>query len=187
MGHTDADYDCACRAVDRGVTQLTHTFNAMGSLNHRAPGVLGCALEDARVNCELICDLHHVSAPAIRLVLGLKGAENVTVISDGSRFSGMEDGEYFQEDRMIYIRNGLCTLADGTISGSSCCLSDGARNLFHLGVAPEQIAVMTSVNPAKLCGCADRGELTPGYRADIVVFDADFRIRAVFRKGQRVK
>lgn len=186
MGHTSAGYDCARRAVDRGVTRLTHTYNGMRGFSHRQPGVLGCALEDDRVHCELICDLHHVSAPAIRLALRLKGAENVTVISDGSRFSGLGDGAYFQEDRMIYIHNGLCTLEDGTISGSSRCLSDGARNLFRLGYAPEQIAVMTAVNPARLCGCADRGELAVGYRADIVVFDSEFHVKAVFLKGQQV-
>ena len=186
MGHTSADYACAKRAIDRGVTRLTHTFNGMRVFSHREPGVLGCALEDERVNCELICDLHHVSAPAIRLVLQLKGAQNVTMISDASQFSGMADGAYFQEDRMLYVKSGMCTLANGTISGSACCLGDGARNLFRMGYPPEQIAVMASVNPAKLCGCSDRGELAPGYRADIVVFDADFSVKAVFLKGKRV-
>ena len=186
MGHTDATYACAKRAVDRGASRLTHTYNGMRGLNHREPGVLGCGLEDDRVMCELICDLHHVSAPAIHLAIRCKGHENITLISDGSRFSGLGDGEYFQEDRMIYIKNGLCTLADGTISGSSCCLSDGARNLFRLGYAPEQIAVMAAVNPARVSGCTDRGELIPGYRADIVVFDEDFRVKAVFLKGQQV-
>ncbi|MBQ3146427.1 MAG: N-acetylglucosamine-6-phosphate deacetylase [Oscillospiraceae bacterium] len=186
MGHTSATYDCAKKAVDRGATRLTHTFNGMRGLSLREPGVLGCGLEDDRVMCELICDLHHVSAPAIRLAIRCKGYENITVISDGSRFSGLGDGEYFQEDRMIYIKNGLCTLADGTISGSSRCLSDGARNLFHMGYPPEQIAVMAAVNPAKVCGCTDRGELKVGYRADLVVFDQDFRVKAVFLKGQQV-
>lgn len=186
MGHTSADYACARRAVDQGVTRLTHTFNGMRGFSHREPGVLGCGLEDNRVNCELICDLHHVSEPAIRLVIGLKGAEKVTMISDASQFSGVEEGEYFQNDRMLYVKNGMCTLADGTISGSACCLSDGARNLFQLGFPPEQIAVMASVNPAKLSGCTDRGELIPGYRADVVVFDAEFAVKAVFLKGKRI-
>ena len=186
MGHTSADYACAKRAVDQGVTRLTHTFNGMRGFHHRKPSVLDCGLEDERVNCELICDLFHVSVPAIRMVIRAKSAEGVTMISDGSRFSGMKDGAYFQEDRMIYLKDGLCTLEDGTISGSSRCLSDGARNLFRLGYSPEQIAVMAAVNPAKLCGCTDRGELAVGYRADIVVFDTQFCVKAVFLKGKRI-
>ena len=186
MGHTSADYQCAKHAVDLGATRLTHTYNGMRAFNHREPGVLGCALEDERVNCELICDLFHVAAPAIKLAIRTKGAENITIISDGSRFSGMDDGAYFQEDRMIYLKDGLCTLEDGTISGSSRCLSDGAKNLFQLGYAPEEIAIMAAVNPAKVCGCTDRGELAVGYRADVVVFDEQFDVKAVFLQGKQV-
>lgn len=186
MGHTSATYACAQQAVDIGASRLTHTFNAMRGYNHREPGVLGCSLDDDRVTCELICDLHHVSAPAIRLVLRAKGAERVTMVSDASKFSGLPDGAYPLGERVIYIKDGLCTLKDGTISGSSQCLADGARNMFHLGYSPEQIAVMASVNPAKACGCTDRGELAPGYRADIVVLDADFAVKAVFLKGKQI-
>lgn len=186
MGHTSASYECASKAVNRGVTRLTHTFNGMRGFNHREPGVLGLGLKDERVNCELICDLFHVSEPAIWLAVKAKGPEGITMISDGSKFSGLGDGAYFQDDRMIYIQNGLCTLEDGTISGSSRCLADGAKNMFKLGYTPEQIAVMASVNPAKLCGCTDRGELSVGYRADIVVFTPDFEIKAVFLKGKQV-
>lgn len=186
MGHTNATYACAKEAVDAGASRLTHTFNGMAGYNHREPGALGLALDDDRVMCELICDLFHVSAPAIRLVLQAKGFENVTMISDGSRFCGLEDGVYVQGGREIFLKNGLCTLKDGTISGSSMCLSDGAKNMFRLGFPPEQIAVMAAVNPARVCGCTDRGELKNGYRADIVVFDPDFDVKAVFFKGQQV-
>ncbi len=187
MGHTAADYACAKQAVERGVHRLTHTFNAMRGLHHREPGALGCGLADARVNCELICDLIHVAAPAVRMALRAKGAEGITMISDGSRFSGMSDGAYFQEDRMIYIKDGCCRLEDGTLSGSSKCLGDGAKNMFQLGCKPEEIAIMAAVNPAKLCGCPDRGSLAIGSRADIAIFDADFNIKAVFLKGTLVQ
>lgn len=186
MGHTSATYECAKKAVDRGVSRMTHTFNAMRGYNHREPGVLGCALDDERVNCELICDLYHVSAPAIRLAVKAKGIENITMISDCSKFCGMGDGDYIVGDHTIYVRNGLCLLANGTISGSSKCLSDGAKNMFELGFKPEEIAVMAAVNPAKACGCTDRGELNIGCRADIVIFDNNFNLKAVFAKGVRL-
>lgn len=186
MGHSAATYEQGAHAVDVGATRLTHTFNAMNSYNHRQPGLLGLGLDDERVMCELICDLHHVSSPAIRLVLRAKGAQGVTMVSDGSLFCGMGDGEYDVGDRTVYVKNGLCTLKDGTISASSKCLSDGAKNLFHLGVSPEQIGIMAAVNPAKVCGCTDRGELEVGRRADVVVFDSDFDVKAVFLKGEQI-
>lgn len=186
MGHTDATYQEAKSAVDRGASRLTHTFNAMRGYNHRESGVLGLGLDDSRVMCELICDLYHVSEPAIRLVLKAKGIDHVTMISDSLLFCGLGDGDYAPAGRTISVRNGLCTLADGTICGSSRSLSDGARNMFRLGFAPEEIAVMASVNPARVCGCTDRGELGVGYRADIVVFDEEFCVKAVFLAGERI-
>ena len=187
MGHSDATYEKAKKAVDMGASRLTHTFNAMRPYNHREPGVLGCGLDDDRVNCELICDLYHVSAPAIKLVLKAKGYENVTMISDCSLFCGMGDGEYIVDGRTIYVKNGLCLLADGTISGSSRSLFDGAKNMFNLGFKPEEIAVMAAVNPAKASGCTERGELVEGYRADVLVVDKDFNLKAVFVEGERVR
>lgn len=187
MGHSSATYECAKKAVERGASRMTHTFNAMKAYNHREPGVLGYALDDKHVNCELICDLYHVSAPAIRLAVKMKGIENITMISDCSKFCGMGDGDYIVGDHTIYVRNGLCLLANGTISGSSKCLSAGAKNMFELGYQPEEIAIMAAVNPAKACGCTDRGELQLGYRADIVVFDKNFDIKAVFLGGERIR
>lgn len=189
MGHSDATYECARKAVDRGVSRMTHTFNAMRPYNHREPGVLGLALDDDRVNCELICDLFHVSAPAIRLVLAAKGYENITMVSDCSQYAGVGDGDYPIGDgtRFVYVRNGLCQLANGTIAGSSKCLDYDAKNLFQMGVLPEQIAVMACVNPAKACGCDDRGEFRIGNRADIVVFDEHFDLKAVFLGGKRIR
>ena len=187
IGHSSATYDEAKKAVDKGACRATHTFNAMRGYNHREPGILGLALDDDRVSCELICDLYHVSAPAIKLAVKVKGIENITMISDCGMFTGMGDGDYVIGDHTIYVHNGLCLLENGTICGSSKCLSVGVKNMFELGYKPEEIAVMAAVNPAKACGCTDRGELQLGYRADIVVFDKSFDIKAVFLGGERIR
>ena len=187
IGHSDATYEQAKKAVEAGASRLTHTFNAIRPYNHREPGALGYALDDEKVHCELICDLYHVSAPAVRLVLKLKGHENVTMISDSLFFCGMGDGEYVRGGKTMYVKDGLCTLQDGTINGSTRCLFDGAKNMFELGCTPEQIAVMASVNPAKAAGSTDRGELIEGYKADILIVDSEFNIKAVFTEGKRVR
>lgn len=187
MAHSDADYETAKRAVDMGFSRATHTYNAMRGLNHREPAVLGCALTDDRVMCELICDLHHVSAPAIQIVLRCKGPENITMISDCGFFAGVPEGAYEMEDRKLYVEGGFCKLENGTICGSATNLALGAKNMFKLGCKPEEIAVMASVNPAKAAGSTDRGELKEGMRADIIVLDETFTVKAVFSAGKRVK
>ena len=187
MGHTDASFEEAEKGVDAGFTRATHTFNAMRPLNHREPGVLGCALTDDRVTCELICDLHHVSAPAVKLVVRSKGTGHVTMISDNSFYAGLPEGEYMEGDRRMILKDGFCRLENGTICGSAVSLAGGAKNMRWLGFTPEEIAVMACVNPAKAAGCEDRGELSPGKRADIVVLSEDFTVHAVFCAGKRVK
>ena len=187
MGHTDATYLEAKAGVDAGFTRATHTYNAMRPLNHREPGILGLALTDDRVNCELICDMHHVSEPAAQIVVRCKGADNVTMISDNSFYAGLPEGEYSAGDRKMFVKDGFCKLENGVICGSAVSLAVGAKNMFALGFTPEEIAVMACVNPAKSANCKDRGELKPGMRADVIVLDETFTVKAVFSAGKRVK
>lgn len=188
MGHTNAVYEEAKIGVNKGFTRATHTYNAMRPLNHRDPGILGLALTDDRVMCELICDEHHVSPPAMQIVVRCKTPERVTMISDNSFYAGLPEGEYGSEDgRKMYVKDGFCKLENGVICGSAVSLAVGAKNMFELGFKPEEIAVMACVNPAKVACCTDRGELIPGMRADIIVLDKSFTVQAVFSAGKRMK
>ncbi|MBO5253290.1 MAG: N-acetylglucosamine-6-phosphate deacetylase [Clostridia bacterium] len=188
MGHTNATYEEAKAGVDAGFSRATHTYNAMRPLNHRDPGILGLALTDDRVTCELICDEHHVSPPAMQIVVRCKGPEKVTMISDNSFYAGLPEGEYGSEDgRKMFVKDGFCKLENGTICGSAVSLAVGAKNMFARGFKPEEIAVMACVNPAKAADCADRGELIPGMRADVIVLDKTFTVQAVFSAGKRVR
>ena len=186
IGHTNATAEVARTAVDCGASRSTHTYNAMRSLSHRDPGVLGLVLTDNRVCCELICDMCHVSPEALKIAVAAKGCDNITMISDASFFSGLPEGKYEKRGRTITVSGGVSRLEDGTINGSASTLADGAKNMFDLGFRPEEIAVMASVNPAKAAGLADRGELLPGYRADVILLDKDFRVKHVFVKGERI-
>ncbi len=187
MAHTDASYEQAKAGIDKGITRATHTYNAMRPFNHRDAGPIGCALTDDRVDCELICDLHHVSAPAIKLAVKAKGIDKITMISDTSFFCGVPEGKYMLSGRELIVEGGFAKLPDGTISGSACHLAVGAKNMFNLGYTPDEIAVMACVNPARAAGAYDRGELKLGYRADIIILDKDFNVKDVFLKGEQVK
>ena len=186
LGHTDATFEEAEKAADLGATRITHLYNAMRSFNHRDPGILGCALADDRLCCELICDLHHVSEPAIKLAIRSKGIYNVTIVSDTDFFCGLPDGEYEHNRMRLLVEKGFARLPDGTIAGSACTMAVGAKNLYKMGFKPEEIAVMGCVNPARAAGCQDRGELKTGYRADIIILDREFNVKTVFVNGKVV-
>ncbi len=73
VGHTAATFEEAGAAFDAGARHTTHLFNAMTPLAHRAPGVVGAALSDARVSCELIADTFHVHSGLFPLLREIKG------------------------------------------------------------------------------------------------------------------
>ena len=185
IGHTLASHDETSAAIDAGAFGATHLFNAMRPLSHRETGVLGALLTDDRVSCELICDLVHVSAPIIKLALTCKGRDGVVLVSDCGAQSGLGDGVYTVAGITRYVKDGVCTLADGTISGSTRNLADGARNLVALGVPLCDVSKMGSYNPARALGIdSEVGTVTAGKIADIIITDESFNVERVFVRGR---
>lgn len=187
IGHTDSSFEEADKAIKAGASRATHIFNAMKPLTHRDCGVLGAVLTDENVCCEMICDLVHLDAPTMKLVLKLKGYENVTLVSDTGFMSGLSDGEFVVDGRKRFVKDGVCRNADGRIAGSCVPMTYGARNLLKLGVPLDEVSVMGSLNPAKALGIeSEYGSLREGRYADLIVCDKELNIKAVFVGGERV-
>ena len=93
VGHSDADFETAMLAFSSGASRSTHTFNAMSPLNHRKPGVVGAAMSDKNVTCELICDFFHVHPSVVKLLFDIKGSDKITAVTDAEVGTGMKDGE----------------------------------------------------------------------------------------------
>lgn len=184
VGHTDATYSQAMSAIDSGATRATHVFNAMRPFSHRETGVLGAVLTDERINCEIICDLVHLDAATVKMVYRLKGADNITLVSDTGFMSGLGDGEYTVDGRLRIVKDGVCRNPEGRIAGSCVSMLAGAKNLLKLGVPISDISVMASLNPAKALGISQlTGSIEVGKQADIIICDNELNIKAVFVKG----
>ena len=190
-GHTDATYDQMLRAIDAGVTRMTHTFNACRAISHREPGVLGAALTDKRVTCEVICDFGHLHPAAVNLLYQIKGSSNFCAISDSEFAAGLKtDGIVLLDGAPRYIDReaGVCRLENGTICGSASSLYRGFKNLLSLGIPVWEVSEMCSANPAKALGIFDEtGSITVGKAADMVIVDKDLDIKQVFVDGKAVK
>lgn len=187
MGHTNATFEEATAGIDAGAHRATHVFNAMRPLSHRQTGILGAALTDDRVRCEMIADFVHLDPAAVKLVYRAKGAENISLISDAGAQSGLPDGDYMVGGRMRHVKDGLCLTDDGVICGSCYSMLKGAQNLRSIGVPLEAIARMASLNPARDLGVDDRlGSIERGKLADLIAVDDDFRIHAVIIGGRRL-
>ncbi len=187
IGHTDATYEQALAAANAGANQVTHVYNAMRPFQHREPGVVGEALTDDRLRCELICDYVHNSPAAVKLAIRSKGTDSIIMISDTGRMSGLGDGEYVIENHKRIVRGNVCKTEQGVIAGSVCPLFYGFRNLLLSGYPLTEVSRMASLNPAKSIGLAHRiGSIAVGKDADLLVLDAGYNLKAVFVDGKQV-
>ena len=183
MGHTSADYDTAMASVNAGVRHVTHLFNAMTPLAHRAPGVVSAAL-NADVSVELIVDTFHVDKSFYDMLWKLKGRK-LCFITDCLPAGGLPYGEYTLGGAKIIYRGIVCRLEDGTVAGSVLHLNHGVWNVYKNSNIPLYECVnCASLNPATALGVADRkGSLEIGKDADIVITDREFEVKKTIIKG----
>jgi N-acetylglucosamine-6-phosphate deacetylase len=189
IGHTDATYDEAMRAIERGCTHVTHTYNAMRPFGHRDPGVLGAVMECDGVTAELIGDGAHVDYAAARLLFRAKGARNIALITDGMPLAGTSDGYGSWEGQAIRVEGGKAVrVADNTIIGGVITLDQTMRNAVkHLRAPLHEAAAMASSVPARALRLNARyGSLEAGCAADFVLLDDALAVVETWVGGVRV-
>ena len=187
MGHTGATFEEANAGIAAGVRHTTHLFNAMTPLMHRNPGVVGAALSDNRVSCELIADTFHVHPGLYSMVAKAKG-NKLCLITDCMRAGGMEDGDYTLGGQHV-IKTGIqCLLEDGTIAGSVLKLNEAVRNVKnYTDLSLAEVFACASLNPAKAVGEGERiGSLEVGKCADIIICDDDIHVNLTVIDGEVV-
>jgi N-acetylglucosamine-6-phosphate deacetylase len=153
LGHSNATFAEASTAFARGVGMMTHTYNALPPLHHRAPGAVGAAMLDEHVSCCVICDGLHVDPDAVRILLRIKGVDNTILVTDIARVG----------------------TAGGGLVGSSIYLDEAVRNVVAWKAATFSDAVkMATFNPARALGLdSSIGLIDRGRNADLVVWDKE--------------
>ena len=184
MGHTSADYQTAMNGTQAGVSHVTHLFNAMTPLAHRAPGVVTAAM-NSDVSCELIVDTFHVDAALYDLLWKLKGRK-MCFITDCLSAGGLPEGEYTLGGQKIVYRGIVCRLEDGTVAGSVLHLNKGVWNVFTNSSIPLWECVNgASLNPATTLGIHNKkGSIEVGKDADIIITDAEFNVEKTIIGGE---
>lgn len=189
VGHTEADYETTVAAFDRGATLLTHAYNAMNGIHHRAPGPVMAALSDERVTLELVLDGHHVHETVAALTLD-EAPGRVALVTDGMAAAGSADGDYRLGSLNVTVRDGLAVLSGtDTIAGSTLTLDAALRRAVQVvGMSwPDAVGAVTAV-PARALGLDDSlGLLAPGYAADAVALDDEGQVTAVWAAGVRLR
>ena len=180
LGHTAADYDCASRAMKLGAHHVTHLYNAMQPFGHRAPGLIGAAMDDPECMVELICDGYHIHPSAIRAAFRLFGPERVILISDSMRATGMENGTYELGGQEVTVKDRKAVLKDGTLAGSATNLYGCMCKAVEFGIPLEQAIMAATANPARSIGIFDRvGSIRIGKQADLLLVSENLELKRV--------
>ena len=180
LGHTAADYDCASRAMKLGAHHVTHLYNAMQPFGHRAPGLIGAAMDDPECMVELICDGYHIHPSAIRAAFRMFGPERVILISDSMRATGMENGTYELGGQEVTVKDRKAVLKDGTLAGSATNLYGCMCKAIEFGIPLEQAIMAATANPARSIGIFDRvGSIRIGKQADLLLVSENLELKRV--------
>ncbi len=185
MGHSNATAAETLAGVAAGATSATHLFNAMRTMNHREPGIVGTVLDRGDLYAEMICDGVHVDPAIVRLWLKMKGEERAILVTDGMSATGMPDGTYMLGDFPVEVKDGVC-LTEGTLAGSVLTMDAAVENVQRFtGTSLETAVRLASRNPARMLGMDQLTGMAGGSAAQFNVYDEDGRRVAGIFHGRR--
>jgi N-acetylglucosamine-6-phosphate deacetylase len=187
LAHTCTNYETAKQAFAAGASHMTHLYNAMPAITHRAPGPIIAAWEDG-AEVELITDGVHIHPAMVRFTFEIFGAERVILIADSMMACGLPDGQYSLGGQAVTVHGARATLTEqpDVIAGSATCLYDCMkRAVLEMGVPLESAVRAASENPARSLGIeADYGSIAAGRWGNVILADRELNIRHVIRKGE---
>jgi len=177
IGHTRAGFEVLDKALQAGARHMTHFMNAMAPLHHRAPGPVTWGLSRDDVTCDMIADGIHLDPQILRLLLKVKGADRLSLISDAVAAAGKGDGDYEIWGETITVKDGRTSNARGAIAGSVITMLDAVHVMQSLGSSEVELAKMAASNPAQLLALdQDCGSIAEGKRADLIALDSGGRV-----------
>jgi N-acetylglucosamine-6-phosphate deacetylase len=186
LGHSNAPYAMAMQAADAGARGVTHLYNAMSPLEHRAPGLVGAALDHGGLWAGIIADGHHVDPAALRIALRAKqGPARLFLVSDAMPLAASSGTTFELSGRTVTRRDGRLTLDDGTLAGSVLTMDQAVKYAVdHLQVPLAEALRMASLYPAQFLRLErDRGRIAPRFIADLVHMVDDLSVRRVWVAG----
>jgi len=184
-GHSEANSAEMQQAANRGVSGVTHLFNAMSQLSAREPGVVGAALGDDRLFAGIICDGIHVDPTCLRIAFRCKGRDRLMLVTDAMPLVGTNDRQFMLHGRPITLHHNRLTGPDGTLAGAHLTMIEAVRNAVALlEVSLADALIMASRTPAAFLGLdSELGRIASGYRADLVAFTEDYEVLGTWIGG----
>lgn len=185
LAHSQATYEEAKKAIEKGASTFVHTYNGMSPLHHREPGLVGAAMNLKNVFVELICDGHHVHPVAANILMNARGRKETVLVSDCMMAGGMPNGHYKLGEFPVSVENGAARLSGGGLAGSILQLKDAVKNTVRWDIAsPEEAIYMASTAPAKSIGIDhESGKIAKDYAADFIILTPSLDLVSTYLDG----
>ena len=190
-GHTNATYDDMKVAYDEGCRLVTHLYSCTSTVTRkqgfRSLGVIESTFLEDGIVAEIIADGKHLPPELIRMIYKIKGTDGIVAVTDSLSLAGTDVKTGRMSSTDFIIEDGVCKLLDRRAFAGSIATADVLlRVLTKEACIPLTEAVrLITVNPARVMGLSDKGDLTVGKDADIVVFDSDVNVKSVFVCGEK--
>ena len=187
VGHSSASFDDVELAIKNGLTNVTHTHNAMSPHHHRHPGVVTAAFNFNELYTEFICDKIHVCPEVLGTSYKIIGPERFMIVTDSlkAKHTDIQEFQLFGLD--CVRKNGAAYLTSGPLAGSLLTMDQGVRNMKEITNANLcDLAKISSKNAAKSLHFDDRGVIKEGRLADLVLLDNDLNVKATYKLGKKV-
>lgn len=190
LGHSEADFEQANMAFSAGASILTHAFNGMTGIHHRAPGPVVAALRNESVWLEVINDGIHVH-PAVVEGLFIEAPERMILITDAMSATCSPDGDYMLGTLAVVVKDGVARLKEGdSLAGSTLTMDRAVANAVHnCNVALDVAIAAATRHPATAVGAQDyAGSIEVGRDANVLVLDPDSLLPTqIFIDGTQIK
>jgi N-acetylglucosamine-6-phosphate deacetylase len=188
FGHSSATYEQTLDGFSAGISHVTHLFNAMSSLHHRAPGPLLAIFQTKHITAQLITDGVHIHPAVLKFAFETLGPNRIIPITDGMQALGLGDGKFIYNGLEYESKNGAARYKDGTLIGTALGLSRLLDRLITFTGCPLDVAIKTvTQKPAELLDLEDKkGTITPGKDADLVLLNTDRSVNTTIVAGKVV-
>ncbi|MBR1648525.1 MAG: N-acetylglucosamine-6-phosphate deacetylase [Alphaproteobacteria bacterium] len=183
-GHTNANYQQMVEAMQARIMHVTHLFNAMSRMHHRDPGVVGAVFIHPELSCEIIADGVHINPEIIKFLFNCKPTDKVVLVTDSLKPTKQRARHLYANGEEVYFDKCFMRKSDNVIAGSGLTMIEGVKNLVDFGLDIEQAVQTASYNPAMIMKQDHLGFVAPGYDADLVVFDKNFKLLKTVIKGE---
>ena len=174
LGHSDATFEEACKAIEKGAGLITHLYNAMSPFGHRTPGLTGAALTNKEVWTQIILDGLHCHQAAASVALFQKPKR--TILVSDALFLGRRKQSFQWENFDASLKDGTYYNSAGTLAGAAISQLDAVKYAVNmLGISPVDALTMASIHPYLALNIPESDwDIKSGNKACFIAFDTSF-------------